>query len=264
MASWRSTYLHLFRSLASTLTRESERRARGVVEEMEIKNVVTLLRNTSKFPGQVSFSQPSALQVATGKQVADAYLDSAFKFANQHDQLVASVKAVLHFLDGDVHDSHDAKGSSSPWIAQYPDHEILKSRFAYRDLFVSDSLLVGINLLVPHTEYEAHKHAAKELYLPLVLHGPNVDGSSNERQMDRRYLVHAHYDRFNVDDLTGSLRKTKQTSDESLDADHDTHGFVLFHDQNQPHGMKSTHYPLLNIWIQYGTNLRTDRTEFIK
>ena len=143
MASKGCPYLHFFRSLTSTLLGESGRRVRGVVEEMELQSVLTLLRNTSNFPGQSSFSQPSALQLAMGKRVAGAYLDAAFKSANQHHQLVASVKDVLRFLD-----SHEATGGSSRWIAQYPEHRILKSRFAYRDLFVSDSLLVGKRVAV--------------------------------------------------------------------------------------------------------------------
>lgn len=257
MSSLGLSYRRFFRSLITALTRELESCSRNVAEDKELQVVLGLLRNTSDFSNRVSLSQPSALQVSLGKHIAETYLNPAFGIANQHDQLVTSVKSLLHRLD----EADDR--SEGGWIAQYLEHPILKSRFAYRDIFVSESLLVGVNLLAPRTDYEAHRHAAKELYFPLVLHGPDIDASLRETQMDRRHLVHRHYDRYHIDDLSGTSQKTKQTSDGSWDPDRDSHGFVLYHNQNQPHGMKSTHYPLLNVWIQYGTNLRTDRTEFV-
>lgn len=102
------------------------------------------------------------------------------------------------------------------WHRDYPTHPTLATRFAHAVLLEADSVLVGVNLTAPGTEYPPHQHSAAEVYLPLS------SGRASWLKGRGRYVP----------------RRV---------------GDLVFHAPNEPHAFRTdAHEPLLNLWLQYG------------
>ncbi len=104
------------------------------------------------------------------------------------------------------------------WVADYPEQSVLKDTFGHAVIAATANVVIGCNLLAARTDYPAHAHPAGEIYLPLSCSGALYWQES-----------------------TGRYRPGSP-------------GDTIVHGAHEPHAMTTLDHPVLNLWVQFGSD----------